>query len=313
MIGTVVIMATNCDNLFAATEDDKVEGLITKLASLRMCRRRQSGINEPPKRVTSREKEQEAKLETKLCRLTNRIPVGRINTFLERLNDEGDTLLIEVIIYGWIKYAKCLIGMTADPAMLNRRNKRGQTALHIAILTKCTAIIRPLLVGGADLTVLDYAGNTPLHIAVANNDFDSVLNLTTIITAIECPELEIRRSLVVPQPPNIINYAGQTCLHIAAQHGYIQIAERLIQPPFNAAINIGDRLCGKTALHYAAEHGDAEFVAYLCSLPNIELFRRTYAGYTAIDLSIGRGNERVTRLLTKQGLIPQQEEEATSE
>ena len=170
-----------------------------------------------------------------------------------------------------------------------------------------------MIIGGADLTAIDYAVNTPLHIAVTNNDQRNVRNLTAIITAIECPDATVRCALKIPQPPDIINYAGQTCLHIAVQHGFFSIAERLIQEPFNASINIGDRLSGKTALHYAAERGFLEFVKYLCSFPHAEVFRRTYAGDTAIDLSIGRGHYEMSAYLGHLGLIARREEAAGGE
>ena len=92
---------TNSSSSKAA--EDELESLTETLATLRMCGRgRQSGQNQLPKRVTRQNRENEAKIENKLYHLTNRIPLARLNAFLRRRNDDGDTILMEIIIYGWV-------------------------------------------------------------------------------------------------------------------------------------------------------------------------------------------------------------------
>jgi len=59
----------------------------------------------------------------------------------------------------------CLIRAGANP---NALDKRGVSALHRAVRTRCAAAVEALLAGGAEPRGRNKSGSTPLHLAVQN-------------------------------------------------------------------------------------------------------------------------------------------------
>lgn len=53
----------------------------------------------------------------------------------------------------------------ANPAFVNKVNHLRQSPLHLAVITQQPKLIRKLLQAGADVTLQDRHGNTPLHLA----------------------------------------------------------------------------------------------------------------------------------------------------
>lgn len=81
-----------------------------------------------------------------------------------------------------------LIQLAAAPWWLDIQNDDNQTPLHLAVLTKQPAVVRRLLICGANASVCDANGNTPLHLACQMGDLDSIKELLRPITA---PEFQI--------------------------------------------------------------------------------------------------------------------------
>jgi ankyrin repeat protein len=241
----------------------------------------------------------------------------RVNGILENLSTEelsalftnqdndGDNLLMIAIIESCSVLADALIRLVPSPKLLNMRNKLGQTALHLTVITRQWRMVRWLVLAGADLEARDFLGNTALHVACGNSDLDCVISLTKIVTCLEVPEKSTRERLQVPQDSELYNFKGQTCLHIAAGNGFTLLVQYLLETRFRAEVNAAERLCGKTALHVAAELGNVDLVTYLLTLRDTEPDAVTYAGHSAVDLAAGRGQRRVVHLLERAGVKPQ--------
>jgi ankyrin repeat protein len=217
-------------------------------------------------------------------------------------DNDGDNLLMIAIIEGCTSLAKSLVRLVPSVELLDIRNKLGQTALHLTVITHQWRMIRKLVLAGANLQSRDFIGNTPLHVACSNNDLDCVVSLTKCVTCLECPVKDKRESLSVPQASELYNFKGQTCLHIAAQNGFTHLVKFLIETRFQADINAPERLCGKTALHFAAELGNLDLVEYLLAQDQTNLDAVTYAGHSVLDLAEGRGQGRVCKVLERAGV-----------
>lgn len=54
------------------------------------------------------------------------------------------------------------------------KNEAGRTALHLAAAAGKTIVVNSLLNQGADISVIDNAGNTPLHLACKKHQFEVI-------------------------------------------------------------------------------------------------------------------------------------------
>ncbi|KAJ7993746.1 hypothetical protein DPEC_G00257880 [Dallia pectoralis] len=103
-------------------------------------------------------------------------------------------------------------GTAANPmSSLNRRNKYGETLLHVAVVDGDTKVVRDMLSKGPNVNIADYAGWTALHEAVSYGHY------------------EISRDLIkAGAQVNCAGDSGTTPLHDAAVLGHLQIAELLL-------------------------------------------------------------------------------------
>lgn len=132
-----------------------------------------------------------------------------------------------------------------------------QTPLHLAIITEQAEIAEKLLQAGCDPEIRDYRGNTALHIACERGslrgfgvivqygsfqltsllhcyNYDGMYNIAFIsdITSqtmkrmvyISVPGIRLLIVAVVV----VVFFAGHTCLHLAANSGFLAIVEQLI-------------------------------------------------------------------------------------
>ena len=90
-----------------------------------------------------------------------------------------------------------------------------QTALHLATHLQQTEMIRKLLIAGASLNITDHKGNTPLHVAAR---FSSTKSLEEIIRYMSVQ--------TILQVAAIKNNQGQTCIHIAAKQGNMDVLRK---------------------------------------------------------------------------------------
>ncbi|XP_030327301.1 SMC5-SMC6 complex localization factor protein 1 isoform X2 [Strigops habroptila] len=101
-----------------------------------------------------------------------------------------------------------------EEVYFNRRNIKGETALHKACISnKVERLIRLLSLPGTDINVKDYAGWTPLHEACNHGSTVCVREILQ-----RCPEVDL-----------LSQVDGVTPLHDALSNGHVEIGRLLLQ------------------------------------------------------------------------------------
>uniref|UniRef100_A0A8C6NGU9 SMC5-SMC6 complex localization factor protein 1 n=1 Tax=Melopsittacus undulatus TaxID=13146 RepID=A0A8C6NGU9_MELUD len=122
----------------------------------------------------------------------------------------------------------------AEEAHFNRRNIKGETALHKACISnKVDRLIRLLSLPGTDINVKDYAGWTPLHEACNHGSTVCVREILQ-----RCPAVDL-----------LSQVDGVTPLHDALSNGHVEIGKLLLQ--YGGPVLLQQRDCtGKFPLDY---------------------------------------------------------------
>lgn len=180
-------------------------------------------------------------------------------------DEDGDTYLHIAILKEFPEVALALIRSAPHPKYLDTRNDDAQSPLHLAVLTGQSRIVRWLIVSGASPNPRNLSGDSPLHIAASRGDVACCGAITDPVTPQE------RDTLALSYPVHAYehceldqwNYYGQTCVHVAALNGHIQVLQHLV---WNGAdINSREGTGGYTALHIAIERGDENLAGFLLS------------------------------------------------
>uniref|UniRef100_A0A8C4QF87 Ankyrin repeat domain-containing protein 11 n=1 Tax=Eptatretus burgeri TaxID=7764 RepID=A0A8C4QF87_EPTBU len=95
---------------------------------------------------------------------------------------------------------------------VNKRNERGETALHMAAIRGDVRQLRDLITQGADVNVKDFAGWTPLHEACNHGYY-----------------LLAKQLLVAGADVNTRGLDDDTPLHDAANNGYLDVVRLLLR------------------------------------------------------------------------------------
>lgn len=200
-------------------------------------------------------------------------------------DEDGDTFLHLAIAQGFVEAVLTLIRMAPHPLLLDTPNDDAQTPIHLAVSMGQSRIVRWLVVAGAKPSPRDIRGDSPLHIAVRNGDLRCCKALTAPVQEHE----RIALGLSYPQQPyqqinlDQWNYEGQTCVHVAAIGGHIDVLRHLMW--YGADINAREGRQGYTALHYSIERGDERLVQFLLSeCDKLEVDAVTYGGNSALQL-----------------------------
>ena len=214
---------------------------------------------------------------------------------------DGDTLLHIAIIILEPDLVHFFINMSPHFTWLNVRNKLSQTPLHLAVLIKDVALVRRLVVAGADIESRDKDGNMAIHLACRDNQLNILRALLEPVGYEEQKrnnyDIPVQK---VPQNLEIKNYDGFTCLHIAAILGYSDVLKVLVDN--GADVNTRAEKTGRTILHEAAWIGNVDLVKFIISLGNrCNINSRTYDGYTAFDLARSRGHWSIVLELATAG------------
>lgn len=148
---------------------------------------------------------------------------------------------------------------------------RGYARLHYAAALGMVEAVQELLARGAAVFTQDNSGNTPLHWAVAYNQFQiSTMLITQPNKRIQYFNLIFVILFGLPSfsfifktegsAVNVCNYTGRTALHWACAVGNLQIVTLLIEAG-GAMVNVADE-DGATPLHAAVAVGDVAIVKY---------------------------------------------------
>ncbi|MGP1438290.1 MAG: ankyrin repeat domain-containing protein [Treponema sp.] len=190
-----------------------------------------------------------------------------------RFND-GMTALHVASSKGYLGFVKHLIEQGCP---VNAKNAANSTALHEAVRKGNTSCVSVLLSNGADPTITDSFGNSPLHIVMPKPSRLEIFNLL----------------LSRGTSPNIKDSYGETPLHIATRLKYnLDIVKLLVAK----GANIEEKnKRGETALFIAVVAGQNELVKYLTSLganihstntegetPFVYSFSKDFATFTSL-------------------------------
>ncbi len=203
--------------------------------------------------------------------------------------------------------------IAALPLLNTITNSAGQTLLGYAILTKDIDTARRLIDGGVAVQTKDYAGNTPLHLAVETGlvDLLPVFALLPSFTSML----------------NTTNEAGKTPSHVAIQYDRAEVLQGLLNqkasltpykdlPPLALAVvyeaqNVfplliprGDlSVCmdGKTLVHLAIEEQSSSMISVLLQKAGHLIEKKDSQGRTPVALAVSLGDEQALRILHQAG------------
>ncbi|TRY72355.1 hypothetical protein TCAL_03404 [Tigriopus californicus] len=156
-------------------------------------------------------------------------------------SNDGKTPLLNATLHGRLPRVLHLIRHGAE---LNVRDKKRQTALHLAAKFGHEAIIGRLLDMNANPLVKEENGRTPLHLSAQNGHLETCRQLSIL------PKVDL----------NTKDANGMTCLHLCAFKENADCLKCLIDA--GADIHIKDKF-GRTALHYASVKGWFQCVHHL--------------------------------------------------
>ena len=186
-----------------------------------------------------------------------------------------------------------------DPKLMLCKNIRGKTPLHTACQHGQTEVVKILtlnmgkLLEAVDTNLLEMTGSAPIDLSRVGgrtepvqllNQIDSeIVRVHTLITLFEASLLEITDSmkntplhlacvggskdsvqLLIDSGANLnqVNIKGEAAIHIAAQHGFIAIAEILLAKGVD--IECQSEIDMRTPLHHAAKCNQQEMIRFLC-------------------------------------------------
>jgi len=122
-----------------------------------------------------------------------------------------------------------------------------------------------------------------------------------LLDAVERGDLATARSLLQGRKdPNTAQVDGLSALHLAAQHGFVEIAKHLVDS--GADVEATTRIEGFTPLHLAAGAADLEMVEFLLFVRANPRVVTTASGVTPLHLAAQALNgEGVVRALIRRG------------
>ena len=195
-------------------------------------------------------------------------------------------------------------------ADVNAANKKGYTALHMAVRRGQKDAAALLLEKGANVNA-QRKGKTPLDFAGKNEEIAALLRekggktgkeikaAGSIFSAAQSGLVDaVKTHLAAGVDVNGKNKGGYTALHLAAKKGHIEVAAALLE----AKANIGlASKSGKTALHYVAYYnGNLDLAKLLLNAgaPVNVLDKRRK---TPLDYAVSRRNDALVELLLAKG------------
>ncbi|SPR01607.1 Ankyrin repeat domain-containing protein [Plasmodiophora brassicae] len=217
-------------------------------------------------------------------------------------NASGLTALHIAVENDLARFCKLLVEFDADVNAGYEEGSRSETALHVACRKKSHKIARLLLLSNADVNAIDRNGDTPLHIAVRNND-------PTLV------DILIRDGFLLDI--NAVDLLGRTALIIAAESEFYALGAALSRAGADA--NPVDS-SGRNALAHLIERSpfvlapqanqqpmassDSQRLAWILSRAVHDLNARIGSDATLLEKAIRTGNSWMVDLLLRAGADP---------
>ena len=189
-----------------------------------------------------------------------------------------------VHIYYFLPTASVMSLLAKAGADLNARNKRRQTALHIAVNKGHFNVVKTLLELGCHPSLQDSEGDTPLHDAISK-EHDDMLSLL----------LDYGADIT------LTNNNGFNALHHAALKGNPSAMKILLTKSNRLWIVEEKKDDGYTALHLAALNNHVEIAELLVRMGKANMDCQNVNLQTALHLAVERQHVQIVKLLVREG------------
>nr|XP_040029094.1 nuclear factor NF-kappa-B p105 subunit isoform X2 [Gasterosteus aculeatus aculeatus] len=210
-------------------------------------------------------------------------------------DEDGDTGLHLAVLHSQQEALKSLtqvVSALPGEEVLNMRNHLYQSPLHLAVITQQREAVEALLLAGADPTLTDRHGNTPLHLASRVEGGGGMVQFLL-------QHREMRELL------EHTNTAGLCAIHLAVLANQLSSLRELLEGGAN--VEAQERSCGRTALHLATERDNVSLAGCLLLEGNAKVDSFTFNGSTPLHIAAGRDSVKLTALLMAAGADPQRE------
>jgi ankyrin repeat protein len=177
---------------------------------------------------------------------------------------------------------------------LDKKDKDGNTTLHIAVLNGNYPVTEALLSKGINVNTRNYSGNTPVHTGILSEKVNlQVINLLLDSGA------DINATNNQDQTPLILASSRES--NTMEFEDQINLVEMLINR--GAAPDAVDKFKAN-ALHYAAFNGKPLKVVEILADSVNDIDTQTIHGFTPYDLAAQNGQVEAARMLLKRGIKP---------
>ncbi|XP_060942990.1 nuclear factor NF-kappa-B p100 subunit [Limanda limanda] len=202
----------------------------------------------------------------------------------------GDTPLHLAVIHqqaGVIQQLVHTLLSSQQQNVLNVSNHLRQTPLHLAVITRQVKVVEVLLRAGADLSLVDKDGRSPLHLAALAGDSATLRPLLAHMG-------EHHAHLV-----NSADFHGLHPLHLAVRRDGERCLRLLVEG--GAKINAPEQKSGNSALHLAVRENLFKVACTLITELKADVNACTFGGNTALHLAAGLGSPTLCSMLIAAG------------
>lgn len=188
--------------------------------------------------------------------------------------------------------------------MLGLTNDCGETGLHVAAALEKPNEIKNLLRHGVDVNAIDRKGDTPLHVAVAENRGKSVQALLN-----ECAKPSINL--------NVANYNGYTPLQLAIKMSNLAFVRMISDKAVPAHAKLFETIeskHGNNGLHIAVDTGASDIVQFILDHRCVDVNATNFSGHTPLVLARAMKHTAIVRILMDHNAdgISEEDEDNTS-
>ncbi|XP_036610820.1 rabankyrin-5 [Trichosurus vulpecula] len=209
-------------------------------------------------------------------------PGGCLQTLLHRAIDENNESVSCFLIR-----SGCDVNSPRQPGVNGEGDEEardGQTPLHLAASWGLEETVQCLLEFGANVSMQDAEGRTPIHVAISNQQ--SVI----IQLLISHPDIRL----------NIRDRQGLTPFACAMTYKNNKAAEAILKREPGAAEQVDNK--GRNFLHVAVQNSDIESVLFLISVQaNVNSRVQDASKLTPLHLAVQAGSEIIVRNLLLAG------------
>ncbi|MCD7463131.1 hypothetical protein HAX54_050015 [Datura stramonium] len=170
----------------------------------------------------------------------------------------------------------CISSLIEVGADVNRRDSDGDSVMSLAVKSGNLDSVQVLIESGY---TIDNSIDRFLHYAAAMDRVDLME-----ILCLGYADIDL----------NSIDSQGRTALHIAANHGHVEVIQFLVSVGSDPDMSDSK---GWTPLHFAAHQGHVEAVGFLLNHSNFAKYAVTKQGKTAYELAIDKGHSQLYDLL----------------